>query len=463
MPASPRPTRHASRTPAFAAVLLAGVLALPARAQISPPPLDPRVDPAQFRVTVFAEGLNFPRSMQELSDGSLLVATSRPNPGGSYFNSVGELVRLVDADGDGHADGPPQVLYTGLPGALQSVRVAGDLVFVTTAQAGAEAVTVLRQGATPADMFSQVGSIRLNFPAGWEHTSYALATREVPGQANTFELYFNVGSARNDIETGDAITVGGLITGTANEASIYRVTVQDLGGSVAVSGLTQIANGLRNAAGFDFQPSTGDLYLQDNGIDNPANRIEPLSADELNVITAANLGGAGEDFGFSRDYIEYRTGNRVGSGGIQPVVAFQPIPDPFTGAESEGAVEIAFAPAGFPAGLNNGVFIGFHGQFNLGGPANEENPVVFYDLDTGEYFHFIPNTAPQIGHIDGLLATADSLFLADLASTGNLFTPNVSGVIYQIKALGVPIPEPASLALTALGGLGLALSRRRRS
>jgi sugar lactone lactonase YvrE len=40
---------------------------------------DPRVNPADFRITTFASGLNFPNGMAILPDGSLLVATSRPS------------------------------------------------------------------------------------------------------------------------------------------------------------------------------------------------------------------------------------------------------------------------------------------------------------------------------------------------------------------------------------------------
>ena len=64
--------------------------------------------------------------------------------------------------------------------------------------------------------------------------------------------------------------------------------------------------------------------------------------------------------------------------------------------------EIAFAPASFPAGLNNGIFVGFHGRFDLGGLANEENPLVFWNRATGQYFDFIGNNEPNIGHLDGL-------------------------------------------------------------
>lgn len=137
------------------------------------------------------------------------------------------------------------------------------------------------------------------------------------------------------------------------------------------------------------------------------------------------------DFGFPGDYIEYRTSQRVGSGGVQPLVAFQPLPTP-NGSESEGSAGVAFAPTGFPAGLTNGIFVGFHGQSSLAGGANDENPVVFYDLGTGEYFHFIENRQASVGHLDTFLSTSDSLFVADLSSTGG-FGSSGTGVIYQVQ------------------------------
>ena len=108
--------------------------------------------------------------------------------------------------------------------------------------------------------------------------------------------------------------------------------------------MTQIATGLRNAAGIVVHPTTGDLYFEDNGIDGLDNGNEPTSADELNRIASADIGGAIEDFGYPFHYIEYRTGREVGSGGIDPLFAFQPIPAP-GGSESEGPAEIAPAPA----------------------------------------------------------------------------------------------------------------------
>jgi hypothetical protein len=417
----------------------------------------PAVDTSKFRLTVFADGLNFPKSMQQLSDGSLLVATSDPTPGGNYFSSTGTLRRLVDTNNDGRSDGPGTVLFSGLPGVVTSVRTAGSLVFVTSSESGAERISVLRAGATPADTLSLVGNINFGFPLDSYHTTYALAVRATPGQPGSYDVFFNVGSQFNDVDSSDLIPVTGLLNASLNRDSIYMVTVQDGGSTPTFSNLTQVATGLRNAAGLAIHPTSGDLYLEDNGIDGLIDGNEPLSADELNRIVAAEIGVGVHDFGFADDYIRYRTGERVGSGGIQPLAAFQPIPPP-DGSESEGASEIAFTPDAFTeAGIGPGVFIGFHGKFGEGGIANEENPLVFYDLATGTYSHFIGNDEPDIGHLDGLLATADSLFIADLSRTGNLFTPGDAGqgVIYQLRLRATAVPEPSTLALFTVASISL--------
>lgn len=392
----------------------------------------PGINPADFHVTTFATGLHFPLSMQMLSDGSLLVGTSNPT-GGSFFASVGELVRLVDANGDGVADGPGTILYTGLPGEISSMRIAGKLVFVTSAQTGSERITVLRLGAHPGDKLTLVGSLNFAFPSPWEHVSFGIGLRPTPkGTANQWDVFFNVGSQYNVELSSQSVGLSGLISGTLRGESIYRVTVTDLGTGVHVTGLRLIATGLRNAAGIAFHPVTGDLYCEDNGMDTPSNPIEAFSVDELNRIPAAQIGVTAPNFGYPFDYIQYRTGRRIGGGGVQPIVVFQPIPDPWTGSESEGAVELAFSPTKFPPALSNGIFVGFHGQYASAGIANEENPVVFYNIKTGHYFNFIGNKEPNLGHPDGLLATTDSLFLSDFSVTGGE-GKNDTGAIYLFK------------------------------
>ena len=422
---------------------------------------DPRVNPDDFRITTFASGLNYPNGLARLSDGSILVATSNPNGTGTFFASSGALLRFTDTNGDGVADGPGQVMYSDLLGVWVALKVAGPLVFITSARMCSERITILRMNNGPALPYAFVGTLDFTFPANWEHTSYALAARPAPGgPANTYELYFNVGSTANFEQTTDPIGLSGLLQGTMQGASIYRVTVTDTGPGATVSNLTQIARGLRNAAGMDFHPATGDLYFEDNGIDGLQTRDVSLSADELNRVAAADLGRIVPNFGFPTDYIDAATGQRVGSGGVQPLVAFRPLPcdscpDPVEQAESEGPSGIAFAPPGFPSYVNNGVFVGFHGKFDASPPGNEENPLVFWDLGTGQYFHFIE--AFQLGHGDQLLSTEDSLFIADLSANGSMNTNGGAGVVYQIasrrqpETLRVFITQPDTDGTTVSG------------
>lgn len=407
----------------------------------------PGVDADDFRMTTFATGLNYPVGMAELTDGSILVGVSN---GSTFFgSSSGSIVRLSDSDGDGVSDSQT-TLYDRVPGGgLSSLRMAGDLVFAT-GQGRGKPISIFRTGASPADPLSLLGQININYSGSWLHPHSALAVRETPGAENSYDLFFQLGSSVNfqtttsTLELTSDVGVSGTLAGDA----VHMLTLTDDGTNVTGSNLQQVATGLRNAAGFAWHPETGDLYLQDNGIDGIRDPNEPTSADELNFIPADQIGGEIEDFGFPDNYDEYRTGNVIGGEGIQPLVAFQPIPMP-DGEEGEGPNDIAFAPARFPSGLNNGVFVGMHGRFSSGGLSNEENPLVFVNLDDNSYFHFVSNDERQVGHLDGLLATDDSLFLADISPGGGFGgSSRNSGAIYQIQSL-VPEPRPSLSCLIA--------------
>lgn len=397
----------------------------------------PGVSAPDFRITIFATNLSYPLGMAQLSDGSLLVAVSQ---GANFGSSIGQIIRLTDTNLNGIADGPAAVLYTGLPGGQTSLRMFGKLVFVTGQGVG-KPISVLRAGTTPSSPLTLVGAINVNYPSGgWYHPHSALGVRPTPGKSGSCDLFFQLGSDQNFAKTTRTATISSAqitgASGTLEGESIYMLTLTDNGTSVTATNLIRVAKGLRNSAGFAFHPITGDLYFEDNGIDGLVDVNEPLSADELNWIPAAQVGnGTVPDFGFPTNYTTYRSGTLVGGGGVQPLVTFQPLPDPFTGSESEGPNDIAFAPPGFPAGLNNGIFVGFHGKYSLAGITNEENPLVYVDLITTSYFQFIGNNEPSIGHLDGLLPTRDSLFVADLTSTGNTGSGGNTGVIYQLKSL----------------------------
>lgn len=412
---------------------------------------DARVNPDDFEITVFADGLNFPVGMELLNDGSILVAV---NKGSRFFGSRnGQLIRLLDADGDGVSEAQ-QVLADDVPGgAPTALRRAGDLLLVT-GQGSVKPIVIYRLGAAPADELTQVGTIDLNYSSTWRHPHSALGVRPTPGQPGSYDLVFQLGSVSNferTTATGTLTSTIGL-SGDLNPDAIHMLTITDSGTEVTGSNLIQLATGVRNPAGFAFHPETGDLYFEDNGIDGLVNVDEPTSADELNVIPFDQIGGEVEDFGFPDSYTEYRTGDFIGRQGVPPLIVYLPIPELQNGAESEGPNDIAFAPPGFPPGLNDGVFVSFHGKFARAGPSNEENPLVYTDLTTGDYFHFVSNQLPGIGHLDGLLATEDKLYVSDISSQGGFGSSGSStGIIYLIRSKVRPtaVEEVATDAVPA--------------
>ena len=438
----PRRTRRKprlGRRPEFDSLEVRDLLAAPAVG-------GPSVDPADFRVTTFASGLNYPYSMQQLSDGSLLVATSRPiNPSSpSYWNSTGELVRLVDADGNGEADGPGTVLATGLPGSLTSVRVAGNLVFATSSQEGSQRITVLRAGATPADPLTPVGSIDFDFPAGWWHTTYALAVRPTPGAAGRYDLFFNVGSQYN-----------------------FEPTTHDRPGQRPDHGRPQRRldlHGHRRPRPRDARPVEPDADrhwpAQRRGDRRPPDDRRPVlrgqrhrrlrrrqRADQRRRAEPDRRSptSAGPSRISATRPITSSTARaaRWGSGGIDPLFAFQPIPDPPTAPRAKARPRSPWPRRGSRAVSTTASSSASTARAATGGLANEENPLVFANLATGGYFHFISNNEPSVGHLDGLLSTSDSLFVADIDPTGRLSRHAGAGVIYQIRA----IPDISALRL----------------
>ena len=428
---------------------------------------DPIVHPADFRVTAFASGLTYPTAVLAEPDGSLLVIENTPPAGdANFYDSTAQVVRLVDTNGDGVADGTPTVLASGLPGADSALVQAGPYV-ITSSSFGT--ISFLHTGASPASPLSLSGTINLAFPSPWEHPTFALAVGPAPGHPGDYNVFFNIGSQFNGIKkdaqgnilydangvaipdpTTGHVPASGLISATLDGDAIYMVTLHDNDGTPVLSGLTKIATGLRNAASMAIDPATGDLLFADNGIDGTDGGNEAYSTDTLHRIAAADIGKSVPNYGFPYSYsltniVPGSPETVVNPGGrVPPLASFQPLNDPnlpSTGSESEGASGFAIAPPLFPAGLNRGVFIGFHGIFNTGGTSNEENPMLFADPSTGKYFDFISNDEPNIGHLDGATSTSDSLFVSDIASNGQVFGGVGTGVIYQIKALVPPIPD----------------------
>ena len=403
-------------------------------------------DQQRFQISTFANSLSFPTSMLSLEDGSLVVAINR---GTSLFGSTSaDLARLADNGNDGIADGDATIIASNLPGLVTSIRRLDDIIVVLSAKSGQETITLLRTGARQDEPLSKIGTLQLGFPEGFEHTTYAVALRRSPADDQTLELFFNIGAKNNSTPTGDTERVSMKGDNTTihldpvllEADSIHRISLAaSADGTFFTAKADLIARGLRNAAGMVFG-AEGDLYLHDNGIDGSP-RDNSLSADELNKISSQDIGRIIPDFGFPSNYIDSVTGATVTGlpGKIEPLQAFLPLGN----QRSEGITELALPPQSFGTSFQSGIFAAFIGMVGRGGTNNKENPIVFSDLASGEYFHFAPSQL--LGNPYGLTSTSDSLYISDISSTGNL-GDNTKGVIYRISPIAItPEIEPISV------------------
>ena len=405
-------------------------------------------DTSQFRVTEFRTEVPNPVGMTILPDGSFGV--------GAYYPGI---IRYTDWNHDGFADGPGERMN--LSGGPKTGLLAAGGYYIEGNSGdyynnGKPEISILKPGSdvTAMDNMAIAGKLQFDYPDGWYHNQVGIATRPRAGQPGSYDLVFNVGSQWDHEASTQPVQLSGLISGTLDGDSLYAVTLNLSGGQPSASNLRKIASGIRNVIGMGFQPGTGDFYFADNAINGTGpDADEPPQAEELNRILAADFdSGAVPNFGYPNCYIGYRTGLAIDTGGtgcVQPFYALQPIANgTVLGSESEGAAQISFAPANFPAAFSNGIFIGFSGKGTTGAD-NEENAVGFYDFNTSTYLHFVENSQDGVAMPIGLLATNDSLFIADYGT----------GTIYQVTAAA---PEPGTWAAGLAGLLGVVWTGRRQ-
>jgi hypothetical protein len=411
------------------------------------------VDPSLFNLSVFASGLPFPAGVHPLADGSVLVQTSP-----DYGYAAGQLLSFDSAGGGGGT-----VYTAGALGLMTGSAQVGNYYAIGNDSSeigpgGDHSITLLQPGASSGAPMSVAATFELNYPTPWDHENVGIAAEPTPGVPGSWDLILNVGSQYDNIATpsGSQITLTGTgfssipATISLSGDSLYKITIDESGAQPAVTSVTQVATGIRNVFGMTFD-SAGNLWFSDNGMDYlpPGSTQptpppgEPPQADELDFLSASQLdSGTPVNYGFPNCYIQYAWGNipgvPVGSGCVQPVVAFQPVTDASGIHQLKGVTQIALAPPTFPTGFNDGIFIGFTGD---GGP-NDNAGMAYYDFGTGLYTQFIEST--DVDNIIGLASTANALYFTD-TGTGN---------VYELSAAA---PEPGT-AITALSALLAALS-----
>jgi glucose/arabinose dehydrogenase len=290
-------------------VHLAGMLAVGAEAEVSVPP--------GFSAAVYAEWLQGPRFLALGPEGAIYVAE----------RGAGNIVRLVDAGGDGRAertelfadglDNPHSLVYqegawyVGVPsGVVRLVDSNGDGV---------------------ADVREAVID---DIPSGGNHR-----TRTV--------LF---------LPDGRMVLSVGSSCDSCFEEDERRAAVLVYDGPEGGNGRV-LASGLRNAVGLAVHPATGELWATNNGRDFLGDDLPP---ETVYIVRD------GADYGWptchSGEVIDPGLGEPGAcEGAEQPVVKMQAHSAPLGLTFYDGEM--------FPAAYRGDLFIAFHGSWNRSEPT----------------------------------------------------------------------------------------------
>jgi glucose/arabinose dehydrogenase len=358
-------------------------------AQPSVEPFDPAMVsrlkvPAGFRVQVFATGLGNPRMLAVADDGTLYVSR----------RATGDVVALKDADNDGKADAAPRVVATGLIG-LNGITIRRNRVYL------AAATKVMVADIQPDGGLATPQALISDLPDPAQHPSWSV------GFGPDDKLYLSIGSPCNDCAPG-------------NETYATMLQADADGKNRRI-----FAKGLRNTIGWDWHPTTREMWGMDHGSDWRGDEQPP---EELNkVVDGRNYGWP---FCFGAKQVDIFT-SRAPEGKTREQYC----------AGTEGATLTYTAHAApmalrfyrgtqFPAAYRTDAFVTFRGSWNREQPAGynvtrlrfENNqPAGFEDFVTG----FLS--------ADGKTVFGRPVGLVELKDGTLLFTDDTNGVIYRVS------------------------------
>jgi glucose/arabinose dehydrogenase len=348
--------------------------------------------PAGFEVTVFAQGLENPRTIKVAENGSVYVAE----------REAGRVRLLRDANGDGRAD-VSRVVLEGLGEGMEGVHglaIRGNRIYM---------VTMNELYSAPLQEDGGIGEpVRHidDLPDGGQHPNRTMEW------GPDGMLYLSVGSQTNGVpEPGE------------ETATMMRVNPE-------IWERTVYAEGLRNTIGFGWHPVSGNFYGLDHNTDHRGDNWPP---EELNLI---------------REGVHYGWPWCGGDRQVDWHVAQNPdgdIPREEFCAGTEGPVLTYIAHAApmqmvyytgtqFPAEYRNDAFVTMRGSWNRNPPIGYEVVRVRFD-DAGRPAAVEPFVTGWL--VDNGRAHFGRLMGAAQAADGSLLVgDDTNGVIYRVAYTG---------------------------
>jgi glucose/arabinose dehydrogenase len=303
--------------------------------------------PRGFTVSLYADGLDYPRWLHVLPNGDVLVAEARTEPEKLSGVTDAEAIRGLKESGylgpsanritllrDGNGDGRPELKKTFIENLNQPFGMAlvGDMLYV----ANTDAVVRFPYESGQSEITAP-GEQIVDLPAGGYNNHW---TRNIVANADGSKLYVSVGSATNVDEEGIDAKV-------PERAAILEINPDG-------SGKRIFASGLRNPNGMDWAPGTNVLWTAVNERDGLGDDLVP------DYITSVKDGAF---YGWPYAYFGQNEDPRH-EGKRPDLVAKAVVPDYPVGAHTASLGLVFYDGAVFPEKYRGGAFIGQHGSWN---------------------------------------------------------------------------------------------------
>ena len=193
------------------------------------------------------------------------------------------------------------------------------------------------------------------------------------------------------------------------------------------TGATSVwAHGIRNTVGFDWHPTTGNLWFSDNGRDMLGDDVPP---EEINVADTAGL-HFGYPFVHAEDILDPEFGDNVDPADyVAPRVLIQ--------AHSAALGVVFYTGEQFPARYKNALFIAEHGSWNRSSKVGYQVSVVTFDEAGAHYAPFITGWLEgesNWGRPNDVLVAPDGSLLISDDQGGTIYRVSYSGETAEASA-----------------------------
>lgn len=337
--------------------------------------------PEGFSISVYADGMEYPRSMALADDGTLYVGTL----GALGGDAVGKVYAIPNRDGDNRGD--------------EVITIAQELNFPNG--------VALREGdlyvaeINRVTRYDNIGDNLDSVPAP------VVVNDDLPDDYHHGWKYINFGPD------------GKLYVPVGAPCNVCRV--EGLHGTILRmnpdgSDLEVYARGVRNSVGFDWHPETDELWFTDNGRDLWGDERPP---EELNRVTEA-----GQHFGFpyrhGKDLVDDEYSTDMSASDFTPPVLEMP-------AHTAGLGIEFYTGEQFPAEYQNQLFAAYHGSWNRNPPRGYKVRLMrFEDGEAVSYEDF------ATGWLIGEDYWGRPVDMEVMADGSLLVSDDHNGVIYRI-------------------------------